>query len=317
MALINRTDTLYRGRAIVTYDGVTLYSSSPVTVKTRTEFFDIGVAGVGTIDKRIKQVITEVTLTPHGEITAGILGKLYPHTSAVPGASALPAADKSLVVHPANGKEKLTYKNAFVSKMPELMLSSVKTALGQVTFTAIGTAAEAWSAAGHFVDLADASFTDTGLAASGVKTVPYSASLGSLGAPWDAIKTKSGWTISFDVGLDAQEEDTIGIYDYIYNGQARISAKCNPLGLTVDSLHDLKLLQGSGAARGASGTGLKAALTITGGSGNPILVINNCILEEAGHVYDVGDRVADLELVTVRGLTTGALDALFTLGLNA
>lgn len=317
MALINRTDTLYRGRAIVTYDGVTLYSSSPVVVKTKTDLFDIPVAGVGVIDRKIKQVITEVTLTPHGEITAGILSKLFPHTSATPGSSALPAADKSLVVHPANAKEKLTFKNAFVSKMPDLILSSVKTALGQVTFTCIGTAAEAWSVAGHFVDLADAAFTDTGLAATGVKTVPYSASLGALSAPWNDVKTKSGWTVSFDVGLDPQDEDTIGIFDYIYNGQAKISAKCNPLGLKVADLHSLKLIQGSGAARGASGTGLKAALTITGGSGNPILVINNCILEEAGHQYDVGDRVNDLELVTVRGLTTGALDTLFSIGLVA
>lgn len=317
MAIISRTDTIYRGRAIVTYDGVTLYSSTPVQVRTRTDYFDIPVAGVGVIDKKIKQVITEVTLTPHGEITAGILSKLFPHTSATPGSSAIPATDKSLVVHPANGKEKLTFKNAFVSKMPDLMLSSVKTALGQVTFTAIGTNAEAWSASEHFVALADAAFSDTGLAATGVKTVPYSASLGALSAPWNDIKTKSGWVVSFDVGLDAQEEDSIGLFDYLYNGQARISCKCNPIGLKVADLHSLKLLQSSGAARGASGTGLKAALTITGGSGNPILVVNNCVLDEAAHQYDTGDRVADLELVTVRGLTTGALDALFSIGLVA
>lgn len=314
---ISRTDTIYRGRAIVTYDGATLYSSSPVQVNTKTDYFDIPVEGVGVIDKKIKQVITEVTLTPHGEITSTILGKLFPHTSATPGSSALPATDKSLVVHPANGKEKLTFKNGFVSKMPDLMLSSVKTALGQVTFTAIGTNAEAWSAAGHFVDLADSAFSDVGLSATGVKTVPYTASLGALGAPWNGILTKSGWTVGFDVGLDPQEEDTIGIFDYLYNGQARISAKCNPIGLKVADLHSLMLLQGSGAARGASGTGLKAALTITGGSGNPILVVNNCMLETAGHQYDKGDRVESLELVTVRGLSTGVLDALFTLGLNA
>jgi len=44
-------------------------------------------------------------------------------------------------------------------------------------------------------------------------------------------------------------------------------------------------------------------------------VVNNVMLETAGHQYDVGDRVADLEFVTVRGLTTGALDALFSVGL--
>lgn len=317
MSIISRTDTIYRGRAIVTYDGVTLYSAQPVQVKTKTDFFDVSVAGVGIIDRKIKQMTTEVTLTPHGEITAGILSKLYPHTACTPGTSALPATDKALVVWPVNGKEQLTFTNAFVSKMPDLMLSTVKTAIGQVTFTAIGKNAEAWSAAGHHVALADAAFTDTGLSATGVKTVPYAASLGALSAPWTDIKSKSGWTISFDVGLDAQEEDTIGIFDYLYNGQAKISAKCNPLGLKVADLHALLLFQGSGAARGVSGTTLKQALTITGGSGNPILVINNCMLEQAGHQYDVGERVNDLELVTVRGLTAGALDAIFSIGLVA
>lgn len=314
---ISRTDTIYRGRAIVTYDGVTLYSSVPVQVRTNTTYFDIPVAGVGVIDKRVKQIISEITLTPHGEITASILSKLFPHTSATPGSSALPATDKSLVVHPANGKEKLTFKNAFVSKMPDLMLSSVKTALGQVTFTAIGTNAEAWSAAGHFVELADAAFSDTGLAATGVKTVAYTASLGALGAPWNGILAKSGWTLSFDIGLDPQEEDTIGVFDYLYNGQASISAKCNPIGLKVSDLHGLMLIQGSGAARGASGTGLKQTLTITGGSGNPIAVVYNCMLTAAAHQYDVGDRVESLDLVNVRGLTAGALDALFSVGLNS
>jgi hypothetical protein len=41
------------------------------------------------------------------------------------------------------------------------------------------------------------------------------------------------------------------------------------------------------------------------------------MLESAGHQYDVGDRVASLDLVNVRGLTAGVLDALFSVGLNA
>lgn len=317
MGVISRTDTIYRGRAIVTYDGVTLYSAQPVAVRTRLDLFDIPVAGVGAIDRRIKQVVTEITLTPHGELSAGILSKLFPHTACTPGTSALPAADKSLIVHPANGKEQLTYKNAFVSKMPDLLLSPVRTALGQVTFTAIGTNAEAWSTASHFVALADAAFSDTGLSATGVKTVPYSASLGALSAPWNDIKTRSGWTVSFDVGLDAQEEDSQGLYDYLYNGTARVSAKCNPIGLKVADLHGLMTLQGSGAARGVTALGNKAALTITGGAGNPIVVVSNCMLESAPHAYDIGDRVEELEFVTVRSLTTGALDALFSVGLNS
>lgn len=312
---MDRTTTIYRGRAIVTYDGVTLYSADPVSVVTRYELFDIPVAGLGVIDRRIKQIVTEVTIKPHGEITAGILSKLFPHTTCTPGASALPATDKSLVVHPANGKELLTYKNAFVSRMPSLTLSTVRTALGQVTFTAIGTNNQTWSTAEHFFSTADTAFSDTGVAASGVMTVPYTASLGALSSPWNSIATKSGWEVSFDVGLDAQEEDSGGIFDYLYNGQARITARCNPLGLKVADLHGLMLLQGSGAARGASAIGNKAALTITGGSTKPVLVINNCMLEQAPHQYAIGERVETLEFVTVRALTTGALDALFSIGI--
>lgn len=316
---ISRTDTsIIRGPAILTYNSVTLYAKDDIKIKTRLELFDISASGFGAIDQRIKQVVTEITLTPHGEISSGILGVLFPHAAVITGSSAMPATDKDLVIWPYNSKEKVTYKNCLVSKMPELILGATKTGFGQVTFTGIGTNNAAWSVAGHFADVADAAFSDTGLSATGVKTVPYTAALGSLGAPWSGIKTKSGWTIGFDVGLDQQEEDSVGIYDYTYNGQAKISAKCNPIGIKVADMHALMAtFQGTGAARGTSATGNKAALVISGGSGNPTVTLNNMFLSEAPHRYGTGDRVDELELVNVRGLTAGALDALFTLGMVA
>ena len=316
---ISRTDTsIIRGPAIITYNGVTLYAKDDIKVVTDLGLFDIPASGYGAIDNRMKQVLTEITFTPHGEVSSGILGVLFPHTSAITGASAMPAADKDLVIHPYNGKEKCTYKNAFVSKMPDLSLGATKTAFGQVTFTAIGTNNAAWSVAEHFAAVADAAFSDTGLAATGVKTVPYTAALGTLGAPWNSIKTKSGWNISFDVGVEPDEEDSVGIYDHFYNGQAKISAKCNPIGITVANLHGLMAtFQGSGAARGASATGNKASLVISGGSGAPTVTLNGMILSRAPHRYGTGDRVEELDLMSVRGVTLGALDALFTIGMVA
>ncbi|MEI6166005.1 MAG: hypothetical protein WCS52_02315 [bacterium] len=316
---ISRTDaSIIRGPAILTYNSVTLYAKDDIKVKTRFDLFDIPASGYGAIDQRIKQVVTEITFTPHGEVSSGILGVLFPHASAVTGASAMPATDKDLVIHPYNGKEKCTYKNAFVSKMPDLSLGATKTAFGQVTFTAIGTNNAAWSVAEHFSAVADAAFSDTGLAATGVKTVPYTAALGALGTPWNGIKTKSGWTISFDVGVDPQEEDSVGIFDHIYNGQAKISAKCNPIGITVTNLHALMAtFQGAGAARGASATANKANLVISGGSGAPTVTLNGMILTDAPHRYGTGDRVEELDLMSVRGVTLGVLDALFTIGMVA
>jgi hypothetical protein len=316
---ISRTDsTIIRGPAIITYNSVTLYAKDDIKVKTSLSLLDIAASGYGAIDQRMKQVLTEITFTPHGEVTSGILGVLFPHAAAVTGSSAMPATDKDLVIWPYNGKEKVTYKNAFVSKMPDLSLGATKTAFGSVTFTAIGTNNAAWSVAEHFAAIADAAFTDTGLSASGVKVVPYTAVLGSLAAPWNSIKTKSGWTITFDVGIEPYEEDSVGIMDHIYNGQAKISAKCNPIGIKVADLHGLMAtFQGSGTARGASATGNKADLVISGGSGNPTVTLKNMILSDGAHRYGVGDRVEELDLMSSRGLTTGVFDAVFSVGMVA
>ena len=200
--------------------------------------------------------------------------------------------------------------------MPDAMFSSVKTVFGQMTFTCIGRNAEAWTVADHFVKVEDATFADT-TGPGKALTVPYSATLGALGAPWNDIKTKSGWTFSPNVSMTPYEEDSIGIFDYKYGEEHSCSIKCNPIGLKVADLHGLKLLQGTDAARGASGIGLKQALTVTGGSGNPILVVNDCVLDEAAHQYGNDDRVGELAFTSVRSLTTGALNALFSLGLVA
>jgi len=314
---ISRTDSsIIRGPAIVTYNSVTLYAKDDIKVKTTFTLFDIQASGFGSIDQRFKQVVSEITFTPHGECSSGILGVLYPHTAAATGSSAMPATDKDLVIWPYTGKEKITYKNALVSKMPELSLAATKTAFGAVTFTAIGTNNTAWSTAEHFAAVADATFSDTGISATNVKVVPYTAALGSLTAPWNSIKTKSGWTIGFDVGIDPYEEDSVGIMDYIYSGQAKITAKCNPIGIKVADLHALMAtFQGSGAARGASATGNKTNLVITGGSGNPTATLNGMMLTDAAHRYGVGDRVEELDLVSARGVTLGVLDSLFTVGI--
>lgn len=317
MSVIDRTTAYYFGRAIVVFDGVTLYPGpQPLLVKTTTEYFPINVAGAGTVDKKIKQIMTEVTLVPHGAVSAAILALLCPHGSPVEGASAMPAIEKTLVIHPANGKEKLTFASAFVSRMPDLSFSTVKTLFGQVTITCIGKNAEAWSVADHFVKVEDAAFSDTGLGGATL-TIPYTASLGALSAPWNEIWTKSGWTVVANIGIKPREEDSIGIYDFVYTGEHSLTIRCNPIGIKVADLHALKLLQGSGAARGASGVTLNQDLTITGGSGNPIFVGKNMVLDTAQHQYGSDDRVEDLEFTSFRGITNGALDAVFTIGLVA
>lgn len=311
---ISRTDaSIYRGAAIVTRDGVTFYCKDGVRVTTRQELFSVPVDGAGDVDQRVSQIVSDVRFTPSGIISSGTLGALYPHTSCTRGASAMPATDKTLIVHPRNGKERITFTSSFVSKMPDLILSSTKTGFGEVGYTCVGGNAEAWSADAHLLAVADAAFSDTSLTAAAHGTVAYSAALGALGAPWNAIATRDGWTVSFDVGLEPDTEDSVGIFDYLYTGACSIRARCNPIGIKVADLHSLMKLQGTGAVRGMSALANKAALVITGASGGCTVTLNNMILPATVHQYrDLQHRVETLELVNVRSLTTGAMDALFT-----
>lgn len=316
---ISRTDSnIIRGPAIIQFNSATFYTKGDIRVRTIRETFDIPVSTHGKVDERDKQIHSEISFTPFGKANAALLAVLYPHTSCILGATALPATDKDLVIWPINGKEKATFKNAFIYKMPDLLLSPVKTMFGEVTLYAIGKNAEPWSTAEHFVSLADVAFSDTSLSLSETPTVAYTASLGALGSPWNSILTKSGWTISFNVGIEPDEEDTVGIFDYFYTDASSITAKCNPIGVKVADLHSLMAtFQGSGAGRGASATANAQTLAITGGSGKPYATVYKAYLKTPSHVYGKDHRVDELTLETTRSITNGALDPLFAVGINS
>lgn len=315
---ISRTSTaIYRGPAIVTYNSQVFYFKGGLTVTPRFDLFDIPTDAFGVIDQRVKQIVWEVTGTPVGKVSADMLTTLLPHTQCNPGVSAMPATDKALVITPLNSKEQLTLKSAFVFKQPSLELGATKSAFDQVTWYAIGTDAEAWSAANHMYTLADVAFADTSLSKSDIKTVPFTAVLGAVAAPWNLIQTKEGWKIDFDIGLNQEDVDDTGAFDWTYTGVANVTLSCKPIGIKVADLLSLMLVQGTGAARGMSHTGFKADLVLSGGSGNITFTAKNVIITSPPHVYNAGDRVDTLTFKSVRSLTTGALDALYTIGMVA
>lgn len=321
---ISRQTTRYKGACIVVFNGVTFFSQDPVKVSTAYETFDISTSAYGVVDKRLKQLVTKVSFTPAGELEgtspSSVLETLFPHINPVLGSSAMPSASLDLVVWPMNGKEKITYSNAYVSKMPSLTLSAQKTLFGSVEFSSFGKDNDAWTSAAHLYTLADAAFTSTALGVSAIKTVPYTASWGALSAPWAAIQTIDGWEVSFETALDAEEEDGAGVYDYTYGVGQGVTATCKPIGLTVADIHAVMALQGTGVDRGTSILAKKNDLTITGGSTNVIAVLKNMTIMEAPHTYDRGlgaHRIDSLTFKHQRNYTSGAMDVLATLGVVA
>lgn len=309
MTAINRlTTTQYKGPAIVTYNSVVFYTRDAHVVSIKGETFPITANQFGTVDQRLKQIMSTITFTPVGVVSAGSIGVLYPHLSPVVGASALPTTDKALVVHPVNGKECLTFNNAFVTGdgMPSMKCSTQGTRFGQVKFMALGTNADGWSTSGHLFATADTAFSDTSFTVAGIATVAFSATLG--GSP---IITRAGWDLTFRADTAEETEDTQGTFDYLYTGGFNFTASCAPIGMTVATLSALQLIQGSGAARGASVMGKAADLVVTGPAGDVLVTIKSMRLQENTSNYPMsGDRIEKLDLVAdTRTIATGAIVA--------
>jgi hypothetical protein len=319
-----RTDTtVIRGPCAIFFNSAVLYAADKVDVKTTIETFQIPTAHAGPLGQRVKQIRHEISFTPAGAVTAGALTALFPHTSATPGASAMPATAQNVIIWPLNGKEKVQYENGFVSKMPDLLFSAVAPLYGPCTITCIGKDNTAWSDAAKQLTLsATAAFTDTSFSLTEIQTVPYAAAFATLSAPWAAIKTKKGFKVSFNVPLDEDtfNTDAEGIIDVLYKDGASLNVKFEPIGVSVTDLHALLRLQGTGAARGMEVQDLVKALTIDGGVGFVTATFNNLQLLTAPSQFKTDtDRVPELDFVATRKLATGGvtLDALFSIGIHA
>lgn len=315
MAAISRLSTVqYKGPAIVTYNSVVFYTKDAHVVSIKGETFPVSTNQFGVVDQRLKQIISTITFTPAGVVSAAAIAVLYPHLAPVVGSSALPTADKALVVHPINGKECLTFNNAFVTGdgMPTMKCSTQGTRYGQVKFMALGTNADGWSTAGHMFATADTAFSDTSFTVAGLATVPFTAVLGST-----TLVTRNGWDLSFKVDTAEEIEDTQGVFDYLYTGGFNFTASCAPIGLKVADLSALQLIQGSGAARGASVMGKAADLVVTGPAGDVQVTIKSMRLADNVSNYPAsGDRIEKLDLIAdTRTIATGAIVAPATIAI--
>lgn len=319
-----RTDTtVLRGPAAIFFNGAVLYAGDKVEMKTTLETFQIPTAHAGPLGQRVKQIKHEITFKPVGTATAAALAALLPHTGCQPGSSAMPTTPQTVTIWPFNGKQKVQYENGFVSKMPDVLFSAVAPLFsGSCTLECIGKDNAAWSAVDKQLTLsATAAFTDTSFSLADVKTIPYTAALGSLSAPWAALRTRKGIKVGFTVPLDYESfnTDAEGIIDVLYKEGAKLSVKFEPIGVSVSDLLALLRLQGTGAGRGMEISDLCQDLAIDGGVGNPQSTLNSLqLLTAPAQFKNDLDRIPELEFVSTRTLATGgvALRDLFSIGIH-
>lgn len=305
--------TLIRGPALVEYDSMYYYSKDDISVTVDTDSFNIDTSAYGLVDRRQKERRAEISFTPVGEWDSGIAAKILPYSATAFGASLIGATDKPLVIWCLGNDsgKKITFANAFISKLPSLTLSATKTIFGSVTFTAIGAQDTAWSGANSLYTVATGqTLPSVALSPAAILTQAYTAAWGAKSAPWNAIQTVDGWTVDFNLSVEPHETDADGILDYCMT-QIEVSARARLAGITEDQVLTEMLLQGTGAARGKSLGTIGADLAITGTTFGT-LTLNVACIRRAPFVFGSGaNRVGEVEFVAARTLTTGAIDPLW------
>ena len=141
MPTIAPTPLIIQGPAIVTFNGLSIYTKSPISVQRKVETFDVKTDFHGAISKRLASQMFEISFTPAGQLVDGTtLGKYLPYISANVGVSIFGATNTPLVIVTLAGTTH-TLARAGVSKLPGLKLTSKDTLFKDMSFSAIGNAA--------------------------------------------------------------------------------------------------------------------------------------------------------------------------------
>jgi hypothetical protein len=160
----------------------------------------------------------------------------------------------------------------------------------------------------HYTLTASDAFTDSSFSVATNFTVPYTVALTGASSPWDAISTKDGATIAFNLSTSPVETDAEGLVDYTLVG-LDITVSFQPVNITAAQALTQLGISGAGIQRGMSLNSGSANITISGpAAGNPEVVVNSVALKNAPQVYGAEAlRHGVLEFVATRTSGTGTM----------
>lgn len=303
--MIDRT-TIVTGPAIVTYNSQTFHTKDNIALTLKLNTFEINSSIFSKVDERLDDVLVEVSFTPVGKPEA--FTTLWPYQNPTADTSIFGATDKDLVIWTYAGKQ-ITLKNAAVTKMPDIILSSTKTIIGSMTFSAIGQNNLAWTDAAKRSTIADAAFSDSSFAPADIVTQGYAVAWGSS-SPWDSIATEDGVVISSSVKTKPIKTDTDGIVDMIMDS-VDVTAKFVPVGVSETQLIALLKMQGASVLRGASLATINTGAFSAIGSGFAVRFAS-AFPRATPMTFDRSkNRAGEVEFVAARTFSSGVPQDLF------
>lgn len=208
-----------------------------------------------------------------------------------------------------------TFLNVAVVKMPNLTLSTVKTAIGEVQFEAFLADGVDWNATNaRYTYAANPWPGDTGFSPAAILTGEIAATWRNMSAPWASFDTKDGWEVEFNMSLEAQPVDNTGIITRRLSNLV-VRAKSIPLGVQPSDLTANLYLQGTNAARGRSLATFGNDLLLSAAANNLGCKLFNAALEGGPVVYsNKTERIGRLSWVATRTFGSSGINPLFSIG---
>ncbi len=308
MASIARS-TLEIGPAKYTHRSHTYYSKG-ASLALEPERFQVLTDRHGPLSSRITDMVGRLTVTPDGAWTAAARAALWPYASTSPGAS-LANPDTPLVIDCNDSLgAKYNAKSAILTDLPQLLLSSRQSMIGQAGYALIREDNKAPSEVDSFlVRTTGNAFADSTLTDASIKTQPYVGVLSGI-TGLTSIETEEGWTVDFELGTEAKRTDRFGTIDVRFVSLT-VRVSCIPINVSVADF--LAAMKGTAVwTPGQAMTGAQLAVIgedATSGITIPVADVVGGSLRFGATDY----RQAGITFVSERTLSGGAPQALFTL----
>lgn len=305
---INRSTSLGRGPAIVTYNGATLFTRDDIVPRHAPVWNPVRTSMYGEIDQFKRDLVIKVPLRLWGAWEN--LPTLFPSAVLNPGigASVFGATDIPLTVLARNG-DQITYANAQITKLADLCLGTDSELFAaDVEFTALLANNTNPETAGAYYSVATSQpYSDAAFSKTNFKKVRWTGAWGSK-AGFTSIAPQKGFNIGWRLELKPVTVDGYGTIDMTLAAFAGF-CRCIPVGPTLAQIEAQTNAQGS--PFGGLLSSAAADLTLTGGTSS--VVLKNAGMTGHGYVFGVEPlRVGEMAWSTTRGFSSGAPVAVAT-----
>ena len=280
------------------------------------------VQGSGTITNGIVagttyylHIISSTNISIHSTYANAVAG-INPLTISAGSGTTQAIVNNPLTIQTLDG-DLWTFNNAAVTRMPNLSLSTVRTAMRECEFEAFASDGTDWSVVNSLYTYASNPWPgDTGFNPTNILVGEIQAIWRNMAAPWALFDTKEGWEVNFNMALEPVSVDNVGILTRKLSN-LEVTATAIPVGVKPSDVATAMRMQGANSARGMSLAAAGNDLLLSATANNLGCKIFNAAIESAhgiGVFSNRLDRVGPVTWVATRLFSGTGPNPLFSIG---